>query len=194
MSHPLHVGSDASHRQREQPREATGLSLDVSSVSATGEPVSIEEAEDFLRLSNPQYDLLQMLITSVRREAEDIARRNFTQRETTARWDEAFEKVELPRPPTADINSVEYYDKGDDKWESIDGADYSKRENVLTIDGGNDGRPLRVKYIAGYSDLPEGLKLQMLRDVRFAYDHRDAGAEGSARVQDRGLYAQYRPY
>jgi hypothetical protein len=42
--------------------------------------------------------------------------------------------------------------------------------------------------------VPRPLKLQLLRDVRYAYDHRDPGAEDSARVQDQMAYQQYRPY
>jgi hypothetical protein len=135
-----------------------------------------------------------MLVKSVRQEAESIARRLFTRRQAEAEWDEFYSRVDLPRPPVGSVSSVEYYDFGDDMWKTVSASDYDTRGRSLVLDSGNEGDPLRVTYQCGYQDLPNPLRLQLLRDLRYAYDHRDPGDDAAGRVQDQMAYQQYRPY
>jgi hypothetical protein len=130
----------------------------------------------------------------VREEAEDITRRLFTQREATAIWDEFYKRADLPRPPVESVDTVEYYDQEADTWKAVDASGYDVRGRRFELDGRNDGQPLRITYTCGYPELPAGLKQQLLRDIRYNYDHRDPGHSGSARVQDQSAYRKYRPY
>jgi hypothetical protein len=171
-----------------------GLTFSPTAVSQGEEPVSVNEAEDFLRVGNSQTALVAMLVSAVRQEAERITRRLLVRREAEAEWDEVYERVDLPRPPIASVSSVESYDSDTDQWDAVDAADYDRRGRELVLEDGNEGRPLRVTYTCGYQDLPQPLRLQLLRDIRYAYDHRDPGADSSARVQDQMAYQQYRPY
>jgi uncharacterized phiE125 gp8 family phage protein len=163
-------------------------------VSRDEEPVTINEAEDFLRIDSSQTALVAMLVSAVRQEAEKITRRLLVRREAEAEWDQFYERADLPRPPIASVSSVESYDLKAEQWQAVDATDYDRRGRELRLESGNGGQPLRVTYTAGYGTVPRPLKLQLLRDVRYAYDHRDPGADGSARVQDQMAYQQYRPY
>jgi len=196
MSHPsdLHLTGDASRQQRGLPEKPVGLTFSPTAVLQGEEPVSVNEAEDFLRVGNSQTALVAMLVSAVRQEAERITRRLLVRREAEAEWDQVYERVDLPRPPIASVSSVESYDSDTDQWDTVDAADYDRRGRELVLEGGNEGRPLRVTYTCGYQDLPQPLRLQLLRDIRYAYDHRDPGADSSARVQDQMAYQQYRPY
>jgi hypothetical protein len=165
-----------------------GLRLDVSDVSS--EPVALSEAEDFLRVTNPQLLVLQTVVASVRREAEDITRRLLTRRTVTATWDVFYREVDLPKPPIGSVQTVEYYDTEGDQWETV--TEYDVRGEHLELEDSIHSQPLRVTYTAGYSSLPKPLKLQMLRDIRYAYDHRDRSM--SAPVRDRSIYQQWRHY
>jgi len=196
MSHPsdLHLTGDASRQQRGLPEKPVGLTFSPTAVSQGEEPVSVNEAEDFLRVGNSQTALVAMLVSAVRQEAEKVTRRLLVRREAEAEWDEFYSRADLPRPPIASVSSVESYDLDAEQWEAVDTADYDRRGRELRLESGNGGQPLRVTYTAGYDTVPRPLKLQLLRDVRYAYDHRDPGAEDSARVQDQMAYQQYRPY
>lgn len=190
MSHVIDP-SDRHRRSRvEGPRKPKGLTLRPSDV--TSEPIPVTEAEDFLRATDTQAALLQAMIQSVRTEAERLSHRLLTRRSVEAEWEEFYSKVDLPRPPIDSVSSVETYDAGNDQWDSVDSADYDLRGRTLTLESDVHGVPLRVTYTAGYDDLPADLRLQMLRDIRHAYDHRDE-TMGEV-VQDRDVYRQYRPY
>jgi hypothetical protein len=164
-------------------------------VSQQEEPISYNEATEWLRIGDSgQIGPLLTVISAVREEAEDITRRLFVQREATAAWDEFYKSVDLPRPPVSSVSTVEYYDRDTDTWETVGVGDYDVRGRHLKLDGRNEGQPLQVTYTCGYADLPPGLKQQLLRDIRYSYDHRDPGHSGSERIQDRSAYRKYRPY
>jgi len=194
MSHPFHTGLDASHRQREEPRMPVGLRFESAAVSQQDEPIGYSEATDWLRVGDGQVPVIVMLISAVREEAEQIVRRLLVQREATATWEQFYRKVELPSPPIGTVSSVEYYERGDAQWKSVDAADYDVRGRLLELESGNEGSPLRATYQAGYQDVPEQLRIQMLKDLRYSYDHRDPGDQGAARIQDRMAYQRFRPY
>ena len=170
----------------EGPREPEGLSLRPSAVQE--EPVSLSEAESFLRAMDTQRSVLYALLQAVRTEGERLSHRLFTRREVEAEWDVFYRQVDLPRPPIGSVSSVEKYDDG--AWESI--SEYDVRGRRLELEDDLPGQPLRVTYTAGYKDLPAELRRQVLLDVRHAYDHRDP-TMGEV-VQKPDVYAQYRPY
>lgn len=187
-THPDHLGFDASHRQRESESEPTGLT--VTSTAVSSEPITADEAMQWLRINTVQLELLDTINAAVRGEVEDITRRLLTQRSVTAEWDRFYRKVDLPRPPVDSVSTVEYYDRDTDTWETV--SEYDTRGRHLELENGAHGQPVRVDYTAGYQDLPPTLKVQMLKDIRHAYDHRDP-ADGQM-VQDRSVYQQWRPY
>jgi len=191
MSHQVIDSSDRHRLSRsESPTQPKGLSLRPSDVST--EPVQVTEVNDFLRISNVQPTVIQTTIQAVREEAERLSHRYLTQRSVDAEWDQFFDSVDLPRPPVDSVSKVESYDRGGDTWNMVDSADYDVRGRRLELDSGVHGVPLRVTYTAGYDTLPADLKLQMLKDIRHAYDHRDP-TMGEV-VQDPDVYRQYRPY
>jgi len=90
------------------------------------------------------------------------------------------------------VQSVETYEDG--SWQAASEESYRLRGQRLEVDSLGSGETVRVKYDAGYQRLPQGLKLQMLQDVRVAYDHRDMyeGADLSdSGVLTRSAYEQW---
>jgi len=195
MSHFHNVG-DLSQRHigTESPQQPEGLSVIPTAVESQDEPISLDDAKEWLRVSDPhdQGGVLLMLIRAVREEAEKITRRLLVEREVTLEWARFYRVVDLPRPPIASVSKVESYNPGDDTWDTVDEADYDRRGRSLELHDGNDGAPLRVTQTSGYTTVPPGLKRQMLKDLRYSYDNRDPSM--GARVQDLSAYRKYRPY
>jgi len=192
MSHPHNRLNATRLDSTEAPREPQGLTLTPSAVSE--EPIDKVVLENFLRVENPQPFVLDTLIESVRIRGEKLSRRLFTQRSVDAEWSVFYRRVALPRPPVDSVSSVEYYDRDTQTWETVDSADYELRSDVLTLDDGVGGQPLRVTYTAGYDSLPAPIEQQMLEDVRYTYDHRDPADDDSVRLKAPDVYQEYRPY
>lgn len=151
-------------------RLPSGMTLSVA--AADEEPVSVPDAQDFLRLDRlPDPTVLQTVIAAVREQAEKHVGRLFTRREVTLTWRKFFGETDLPFPPLGSVTDVEVYDDG--SFSSLDPSDYRLRGRRLEVDTFRAGETAQVTYQAGYQSLPHGLKLQMLQDIRAAYDHRD---------------------
>ena len=173
--------SDVTRRQPE------GVEIEVAAVSS--EPIGVGEVQDYLRITHSDEDILiSMLIEGVREQVERRTGRLLTQRQVTAEWTAWWTVGHLPYPPVASVTSVERVDS-DGATATVDAADYTLSGNELVVDD-SPGDGLRVVYDAGYSDLPMSLKMQMLRDIRARYDHRDGLGDGSA-LPDVSAYDQW---
>lgn len=177
--------------ENELQRLPSGMTLEVESLS--DEPISIGEAENFLRLdTSPDPQIVQMIVGAVREQAEKEIGRLLSRRQVTLTWRKFFGETDLPFPPLGSVSSVETYSDGN--YEAVGAESYRLRGRRLVVDSFNVAETARITYTAGYETLPQGLKLQMLQDIRVAYDHRDM-YEGASLSDDgiltRSAYEQW---
>lgn len=159
----------------------------------TTEPVSLDDVRRHLRMTDDttEDDLVLLLIERARIYCEKHTGRAFG----TQTW-EAYlnywpgrNYIDLPMPPLQSVTSVKY-------------KDYAGTETTMTlttqylVDTDSDtGRivlpygvtwpsfvgypinPIRIRYVAGYTSLPETLKQAMLLVIGSWYENREHAAE-----------------
>lgn len=164
-----------------RPKRATGVEWSAASVSEGEEPISTTEAEKFLSLP-PEHDetiLLAGIISGVRQLVEKRIQRLLVRRDVTVRWERVPDHATLPLPPHGDIQEVRRLDQRGDKTVLTSAEWYARgldQKAVYPSGGAKDG--LEVDYTAGYESLPNGLRMQMLRDIKDRFDQRDGVVVG----------------
>ena len=170
--------------------------------SATGEPVSLDEIKDQLRIERGETaedDLLNGLISAARDRAETYTGRRLL----TQTWKAYYQKwstgeyFELPYPPLQAIqssgliyknstgNSTTVWSSGDSQWE----VDTVSEPGRLHLKYGEDWptetlwnvNPISIQYICGYgttdrgysSQVPEPIKLGMKMLIGHWYENRE---------------------
>lgn len=84
----------------------------LTEVSNIGEPVSIYELADHLRI-DCEDDTLVMYLSGARRAAESYTHRSFTETQYTTSLNGFCFPVEIPIAPLKQIDSIEYYNELD---------------------------------------------------------------------------------
>ena len=133
------------------------------------EPITLTETKDFCKIDiGTDDDLITQLITSAREMCEDYTGIGFVVHNITANIDNPNGGIHLPYGPIRAINSVTNADDDeldiDDQY-TISGGEFKR---LLTPKENN----LTVEYEAGYSTLPNRLKLALLNTVYYLYDNR----------------------
>jgi uncharacterized phiE125 gp8 family phage protein len=160
----------------------------TQSVAPTDEPVSLDEARQWARITvTAENSVVESLIVAARTWAEGFTRRQFM----TATWvrkmdgfpqDGAF--IVLPYPPLASVGSITYTDENGDgqTWSSaLYQADTAvKRGRVRPIEGetypstqADTDNTVVVTYDAGYggaSDVPQNIRTAILLYVQYLFD------------------------
>lgn len=178
-----------------EPDRAKGVQFSAASVGT--EPITTVEVGEFLSiadLSGQRGLLLESLIAGVRQLVEKRIGRLLVERDVTAYWKRVPEYVTLPLPPHGAIDEVRRYSSDDtidvlptDKW-------YSRGLEAKSVHPTGGARyGLEVDYTAGYDTLPDGLKMQTLRDVKDRFDQRDGIVEGQVtQLPDPSAYDAWR--
>lgn len=127
------------------------------------EPVTLAEVKAQLRIdTDDEKALLEGYIQAAREDCEDFAGRSFVLREVEYILDRfpAHDRIMLPRPPVAEVLSVEYRDK-DGAWHELDSSHWlpalSEPPAVILARGKSWPRSelylaeaVRVTYLSGY--------------------------------------------
>lgn len=184
---------DLAHRAGR--RAPSGLRLEVAAVSDEDAILPLLDVKDFIKTTSDDEDAtIDLIRQGIRDAAERVTGRLFSVRQVTAEWNEVYRHVVLPKPPFSSLTSIERYDVEDEQYEAVSSDDYYQREEVIVLEDSNGGKPLKVVYDAGFSSVPPALKLQMLRDIRRFYEHRDNRADGGVELYDPSLYNRWKTY
>lgn len=154
----------------------------------TAEPVSLAEAEDYVRLDDSSGDpLLSILIASARAQAETLVRRALMPQT----WDlvlDRFPRWELivPKPPLRSVTSISYVDTNG-VTQVMAASDY--RVDIATEPGRLTPAfglvwpvarwqtgAVTVRFVAGYADataVPACVKNWMLLRIKTLWENRD---------------------
>lgn len=133
-----------------------------SSALSGGEPVSLEEAKEWLKIS-PDIDeddnLIGMIITASRIICEKASNLSFIPRTVTATILNRLGYINLPYGPVT--GTVTY---------TLDDEDETALEDFDIRDGYEDR--VIATYTAGYSVLPKNLKKALLNQIAWSYENR----------------------
>jgi len=130
------------------------------------EPVTVQEAKDYLRINNNVEDtLIGELITSARQRLEGFTGRSFGAKTIKVRFEYVDGWVELPYSPITSITSVEN-DAGDTLTYESKGLEVKE-----VFCNANNG--VIITYVAGYTTLPKALKEAILKEVSTSYENRE---------------------
>lgn len=176
-------------------------------VQPTDEPVSVDEAKDWARVTDSSQDaLLERLAKQARQMVEGFTQRALLTQTVVQRWDCWPHCMEMLRAPVASVTSLQYID-ANGATQTVSSANYytdlySEPARLVPVPSYSwptlqDGRPNAVilTYVAGETDaedVPEGIRTAILQLVRHWYD--DEGAAGQAAMPDhvRDLLWPYR--
>ena len=132
----------------------------------TTEPVTLQEAKDYMRISSDsENDLIEELITSARERIEKFTGLSLGEKTLRAYWFYYHVPSEIPYGPVTLINSV--VDDNDVALEyTARGLQYKVLEAYST-------QGLVIEYEAGFAVAPKGLKLAILKQVSTDYENRE---------------------
>ena len=130
------------------------------------EPVTLQEAKDYMRISSDsENDLIEELITSARERIEKFTGLSLGEKTLRAYWFYYHVPQEIPYGPVTLIESV--VDDNDVALEyTARGLQYKVLEAYST-------QGLVIEYEAGFAVAPKGLKLAILKQVSTDYENRE---------------------
>lgn len=157
----------------------------------SSEPVTATEVKLYTRVSSTVEDsLINIWIKAGRLQAEWYQHRSFILQTLEIYYDDFPENVfTLPRPPLIEVNSIKYYDSGNNETtldSSVYDVDTSSTPGRIALSYGEiwPTTPLRsingviVNYNAGYgseaSDVPENVKDAIMLYCAYRYENRIA--------------------
>jgi uncharacterized phiE125 gp8 family phage protein len=130
------------------------------------EPVTLQEAKDYMRISsNAEDSLIEELITSARERIEKFTGLSLGEKTLKAYWFYFHIPQEIPYGPVTLIDSV--VNDEDVALEYVArGLQYKTLESYSTTG-------LTIEYEAGFAVAPKGLKLAILKQVSTDYENRE---------------------
>lgn len=139
----------------------------------TTEPVTLEEARNFIRVDYViDNAIITELITAAREHLEKLTGLSFGEKTLKVYWERFETPMELPYGPVGEVEECI-----DDEDEEVDfelkGLTF-KKLHAYSTEG------LTVTYTAGYAELPMKLKNATERMVAFLYEKRQYGTENSS--------------
>jgi uncharacterized phiE125 gp8 family phage protein len=155
----------------------------------TTDPVSLEEAKNYCKVTGSQDDaLIELLLNSAREGLEKYTASTFAQKTIYATWIEIPDDwcLDLPYGPIISVDRV--YSIDEEKIEVLQTLNkdyyvYGDTEAIVKVSqfwstGERVRRSIRVEYKAGYGDtlteaLPERLREAILKEVATQYKFRD---------------------
>lgn len=153
------------------------------------EPVSVSEIKSYLRIDLTDDDvLLGILIKSARKSCEAFTNVSFIERTVVAEVMNMLGGQPLPYGPIGEISSFKNCNGEEVSTDNykIEGLDFKMVKTYF------DG-PITVTYAAGYAELPEDLKLAVMCQVAWLYEHRgDEQMKTGLCEQAKLLLYQYR--
>ena len=172
------------------------------------ESITLAEVRQHLRLPENEAEdtLLMSLITTARFYCEHYTRRALTEQTLEVYLDRfpGADPIELPCPPLLSVTEIGY--RGSTGEETIlPLSDYlvdagCEPGRILPAFGTNwpaftpyPSSPVRIRFIAGYEDLPVSIRLAMLLLIGHWYENREATGTANC-VIDFSVHSLLAPY
>ena len=150
----------------------TIISLPIVTTDLATEPVTLQEAKDWMAVKTTEEDdIIEDLITRARQMVEKYTGLSFGEKEITAviHADGCGTPYALPYGPTISITSVLNRVAFSSSEVMVDGEDYQLQAGlfICRVEG-----LMEIVYEAGFLELPEELKGDILRVVAWLFQNR----------------------
>ncbi len=153
----------------------------VQTLAPTSEPISLEEAKDFLRiLENDDDTTITSMIKSSRGYAENYTNRQFEIATYELYTDTFCQDMKLPKNPIKTLTSVEYMDENGD-YQILPSSDYYlygeddiyKVHFDNTVSHKTRKNAIKFTFDSGYDVVPEGIKAYIQILISTLYENRE---------------------
>ena len=177
-------------------------------IPVTTEPITLAEVRQHLRLpeNETEDNLLLSLITTARSYCEHYTRRALAEQTLEVYLDRflSTDPIELPCPPLQSVTEIGYKDSTGEET-ILSPSDYlvdsvSESGQILPAIGTNwpaftpyPASPIRIRFVAGYEELPVSIRLAMLLLIGHWYENREATGNASS-VIDFSVHSLLAPY
>lgn len=171
-------------------------------IEPTIEPISIATARSYLKIANEdpaQDELLNIMISTARRMVELVTGLSLCQQTVKFVTDEHLRSnwISAPLAPIETVLTAISIDaSGAETLISSDmtfaDGDVTKRFFVLNEQ--NTSKLIKINYVANYESIPAPLKIAILRQTAWLYDHRDDLSFDNETILERGVRDIISPY
>ena len=142
------------------------------SAEKNSEPVTKEQAKDWMRVSNNEDDLIiENLIISARSIIELYLNKSLKKRTVTATLINRCGNIELPFQPFVELVSIT-----DSEGTAI--TDYKLTGETYKRLLYPEADHIKVVYKAGFDDVPQHIKAAIMAQVSFMYENRGDDSSG----------------
>lgn len=172
------------------------------------EPITLAEVRQYLRLPEQEAEdtLLLSLITSARSYCEHYTRRALGEQTLELYLDRftSADPIELPCPPLQSVTEIGYKDSTGEET-ILSTSDYlvdvdCEPGRILPAVGTNwpvftpfPTSPIRIRFVAGYEELPVSIRLAMLLLIGHWYENREATGTANSMI-DFSVHSLLAPY
>lgn len=175
----------------------TGYTISLSEPVGTIEPVTLQEAKDYLRVDgNTEDALIQALIKASRKHCESYCGKSLVRKTVTVQSFSYPYQFQVPHGPLESVDDVikvvTIDSKGNEselQWLANTGL-FPK----IVISGGDKGEKFLLQYEAGFTVLPEDIKLAILMMTNTMYERREDFSDMPAIPSPIGVKALLEPY
>lgn len=174
----------------------------------TTEPITLAEVRQHLRLPEDEAEdtLLLSMITTARSYCEHYTRRALAEQTLEVYLDRfpSADPIVLPSPPLQSVTEIGFKDSTSEQT-ILSPSDYivdtdCEPGRILPAVGTNwpvftphPASPVRIRFVAGYEDLPVPIRLAMLLLIGHWYENREATGTANS-VIDFSVHSLLAPY
>lgn len=137
------------------------------------EPVTVEEAKQYLRIDTNEEDgMLESLIKAAREVLEQYTLRAFLRQTWELVLDQPDRYIYLPRPPVIRVEELEAGGK------ILEPGQYELVAGEVLVFKVATGGGVRVRYVAGFGDSPEDVPAMIRQAILMLAGHMYENREG----------------
>ncbi|QJB39732.1 phage gp6-like head-tail connector protein [Chitinophaga oryzae] len=161
-----------------------------ATTTGTTEPVALQDAKNFLRVSFDDDDnLIQNQLKAARELLEKHLNISIISKEVTVVFSHDGYNFQLPAGPVGEVSSASFGYEPDDVV--ITSSNYRVIGQEFKSFRGTPGY-WTVKYTAGYSEVPEAIRQGILKQVAWMYENRgDVSTTGQINTDVLYLLSAY---
>jgi len=148
------------------------LQIPIVTADLATEPVTLQEAKDWMAVTHSEEDdIIEEMITAARQMIEKYTGLSFGQKEITAviQMDGCGTPYALPMGPTISIAAITSHVAFESNDALVAGTDYALVAGLLH---NQVAGLMEIDYVAGFLELPEELKHDVLRVTAWLYQNR----------------------
>lgn len=153
----------------------------IQTVAPTKEPITLEQAKDFMHIiENDEDTLIESMIVAAREYAENYINRQLEVATFELINETIYCGFELPKSPVKSVTKIEYMDE-DGNYQTMSTDDYyvyvdygiSKLHINQMPTHKQDKRAFKITFVSGYDVIPASIIAHMKMSISTMYENRE---------------------